>query len=204
MDCGLLYSAGKDSTLAALVLDRFFDVTLVSGRFGAVDVTEHGRATAEHGRDAADAVGFPFEPLDLDREVAERAVERMVDDGYPRNGIQMVHEHAVETLAATGDWDAVADGTRRDDRAPTVERPFAQSVEDRYGVEYLAPLAGFGRSTIDRLVEEHLVVESGPSEEIPKADYEMELRALMADEHGDGVVDDVFPEHTQSRVVGLR
>jgi len=67
-----------------------------------------------------------------------------------------------------------------------------------------APLAGFGRGAIDHLVEERLDVESGPSESVPKADYETELRALMADEYGESAVDDVFPEHTQSRVVGLR
>lgn len=197
MDCGLLYSAGKDSTLAALVLEDFFDVTLVSGSFGILDA-------AEQGREAAEAVGFPFESLALDTEVAEDAVERMVEDGYPSGGVQLVHEHALETLAATGEWDAVADGTRRDDRAPTVDRPLAQSVEDSFDVEYVAPLAGFGRGAIDRLVEERLVVESGPSESVPKADYETELRALMAEEYGEGVVNDVFPEHTQSRVVGLR
>ena len=197
MDCGLLYSAGKDSTLAALALDDFFDVTLVSGRFGVLDA-------AENGRDAAEAIGFPFEPLDLDRAVAERAVERMVDDGYPSEGIQIVHEHALEIIAGTGEFDAVADGTRRDDRAPTVARPLAQSVEDRFGVAYVAPLAGFGRGAIDRLVDERLVVEMGPSEGIPKADYETELRALMRSEYGEGTVDEVFPAHTQSRVVGVR
>lgn len=198
MDCGLLYSAGKDSTLAALVIADLFDVTLVSGSFGGED------GVADTGSAAADAVGFPFEPLDLDRAVAVDAVERMVDDGYPSSGIQMVHEHALETLAATGEFDAVADGTRRDDRAPTVDRPLAQSVEDRFGVEYVAPLAGFGRGAIDALVEEQLVVGSGPSESISTADYETELRALMAEEYGMDVVENVFPEHTQSRVVGLR
>jgi len=198
MDCGLLYSAGKDSTLAALVLADFFDVTLVSGHFGIVD------SVADTGNAAADAVGFPFEPLDLDRAVASEAVDRMVEDGYPSRGIQLVHEHALETLAATGEFDAVADGTRRDDRAPTVDRPLAQSVEDRFDVEYVAPLAGFGRGAVDSLVEERLVVESGPSESISKADYETELRALMADEYGPAAVDDVFPQHTQSRAVGRR
>lgn len=197
MDCGLLYSGGKDSTLAALVLDDFFDVTLVSGSFGIGDA-------AQHGREAAEAVGFPFETLTLEREVAVEAVKRMVEDGYPSEGIQIVHEHAVERIAADGEWDAIADGTRRDDRAPTVARPFAQSVEDRFDVEYVAPLAGFGRGAIDRLVEERLVVETGPSEQVPKADYETELRALMAEEYGERVVGDVFPDHTQSRVVDRR
>ncbi|MFC6974572.1 alpha hydrolase [Halomicroarcula sp. GCM10025709] len=198
MRCGLCYSAGKDSTLAALVLDPFYDVTLVSGTFGVVD--------PDPAREAADAVGFAHRTVDLDRAVAEAAVERMSADGFPRNAIQQVHEHAVETVAERADAldiDAVADGTRRDDRVPTIDRPLAQSVEDRFGVDYLAPLAGIGRGAIDAMAERELVVETGPSERIPKADYEVELRALLADEYGQAAVDEVFPEHTQSRVRGL-
>jgi predicted subunit of tRNA(5-methylaminomethyl-2-thiouridylate) methyltransferase len=71
-------------------------------------------------------------------------------------------------------------------------------------VDYLAPLSGFGRDAIDALVAERLRIESGPSESIPKADYETELRALLCAEHGDDAVADVFPEHAQSRVVGRK
>ena len=198
MRVGVLYSAGKDSTLAALLLDPFYDVTLVSGTFGVAD--------PEPARLAAEAVGFDHATLELDPDVARDAVDRMHADGYPRNGIQQVHEHAVEQLAET--WadrvDAIADGTRRDDRVPTVERPLAQSVEDRFGVDYIAPLAGIGRGAIDAMAADALVVETGPSAEIPKADYEVELRALLVDEFGEGAVDDIFPDHTQSRVRGRR
>jgi len=205
MRCALLYSGGKDSTLAALLLDPFYDVTLVSGSFGV-------RGT-DPARESATAVGFDHAPVELDPDVAHDAVEQMYDDGYPRNGIQRVHEHAVETVAS-GDWiadadgidtlDAVADGTRRDDRVPTIDRPLAQSVEDRFGVDYLAPLAGIGRGAIDAMAADRLVVESGPSAEIPKADYEVELRELLRERYGEGAVADIFPEHTQSRVRGLR
>ncbi|MFB6223719.1 MAG: alpha hydrolase [Haloarcula sp.] len=205
MRCALLYSGGKDSTLAALLLDPFYDVTLVSGTFGVRDTAP--------AREAATAVGFDHATVALDRDVACDAVEQMHEDGYPRNGIQQVHEHAVETVAS-GDWvggtdgidsiDAVADGTRRDDRVPTVDRPLAQSVEDRFDVDYLAPLAGIGRSAIDAMAADRLVVESGPSADVPKADYEVELRELLRERYGDGAVTDVFPEHTQSRVRGLR
>jgi predicted subunit of tRNA(5-methylaminomethyl-2-thiouridylate) methyltransferase len=205
MRCGLLYSGGKDSTLAALLLDPFYDVTLVSGSFGVCDT--------DPARESASAVGFDHATVDLDPDVAHDAIEQMHDDGYPRNGIQRVHEHAVETVAR-GDrladiddidtLDAVADGTRRDDRVPTIERPLAQSVEDRFGVDYLAPLAGIGRGAIDAMAADKLVVESGPSAEIPKADYEVELRELLRERYGEGTVADIFPEHTQSRVRGLR
>ncbi|MFB6124813.1 MAG: alpha hydrolase [Halanaeroarchaeum sp.] len=196
MRLGLLYSGGKDSTLAALFLDRFYEVTLVTAHF---DVTEDWR----HAKTAAEAVGFPFESLVLDREVAEQAVERMVADGYPRNGIQQVHEHALESLAQVPAFDAIADGTRRDDRVPTVSRAQAQSLEDRYDVDYLAPLSGFGRRAVDRLVDAELDVTVGPSEELAKGDYESELRALIATEYDETAVREVFPEHTQTVVDGL-
>ena len=195
MDLGLLYSGGKDSTLAALLLEDFYDVTLVTATFGVADAHEHARETAN-------VLGFEFETVELDGGMAEEAVEQMVADGYPRNGIQQVHLHALEAVAGMG-FDAVADGTRRDDRVPSVSRAQAQSLEDRHDVEYIVPLAGFGRSAVDSLVEETLDVTTGPSEQIPKADYEAELRALLAREHGEEAVSEVFPDHTQTYVRGF-
>jgi predicted subunit of tRNA(5-methylaminomethyl-2-thiouridylate) methyltransferase len=37
---------------------------------------------------------------------------------------------------------------------------------------------------------------------VPKADYEDELRTLIAEEHGEGTVDEVFPAHDQTYVHG--
>jgi len=194
MELALLYSGGKDSSLAAHLLDRFYDVRCVTGSFGLTDDWEHAeRAAAE--------LGFPFERVDLDRAVAEEAVETMLADGYPRNGIQRVHEHALDTIARH-DVDAIADGTRRDDRVPTVSRAQAQSLEDRHDIDYISPLSGFGRHAVDRLVEETFDVQQGPSEEVPKADYEDELRTLIAADHGEGTVDEVFPAHDQTYVHG--
>ncbi|PSQ23298.1 alpha hydrolase [Halobacteriales archaeon QS_9_67_15] len=200
-----LYSAGKDSALAAVLLDPFYDVTCCSCTFGL----DAGSTVAETAREASDAVGFPAATVELDESVAHDAIDRMVDDGYPREGIQLVHEHALETVASRAEVggravDAVADGTRRDDRAPAIDRPFARSLEDRHGIEYLRPLAGYGRSAIDELAGRVLRVETGPSQAIPTGDYETELRALMAAEYGADTVAEVFPEHVQSRVVGRR
>jgi predicted subunit of tRNA(5-methylaminomethyl-2-thiouridylate) methyltransferase len=196
METGLLYSGGKDSALAALFLDRFCDVTLLCGTFGITDDYEHARR-------AAAAIDLPSRRLDLDPAVASEATDRIVADGFPRNGIQQVHEHALERAATLG-YDAVADGTRRDDRVPTVPRSLAQSIEDRHGVAHLAPLAGFGRAAIDELAAGALTVESGPSAEIQKGDYEAELRALIAGEYGRDRVEELFPAHVQSRVTGRR
>ncbi|NKE37624.1 alpha hydrolase [Natronococcus sp. JC468] len=196
MELGLLYSGGKDSTLAALVLEEFYDVTLVTVSFGVSDDWKHARETAA-------SAGFDFERLELGTEVAREAVDRIREDGFPRNGIQHVHQRALEALAE-GRFDAVADGTRRDDRVPTVSRAQAQSLEDRHGVDYVAPLSGFGREAVDRLVEDRLEVTAGPSESIDRADYEGELRALIAAEDGPEAIEELFPDHEQTYVTGVR
>jgi len=200
-----LFSAGKDSALAAALLAPFYDPVLCSCTFDL----DGAPSVVETAREAGERVGFPVERVELDESVAREAVDRMVADGYPREGIQIVHEHALETVAVReavgGDtFVAVADGTRRDDRAPAVDRPFAQSLEDRHGIDYLRPLAGYGRGAIDDLADRLLEVQTGPSEAIPTGDYETELRALMAAEYGAESVSDVFPEHVQSRVLGRR
>ncbi|MFC6719407.1 asparagine synthase-related protein [Natrialbaceae archaeon GCM10025810] len=196
LSLGVLYSGGKDSTLAALLLAPFYDVTLTTAHFGVTDDWKHARATAE-------SAGFDFERLQLDPGVATEAVERIRDDGFPRNGIQLVHEHALERAAEAG-YDAIADGTRRDDRVPTVSRAQAQSLEDRHGVDYIAPLSGFGRGAVDRLTESRLDVTAGPSEEIPRADYEAELRTIIAEEDGEEAVRGLFPDHVQTHVTRVR
>ena len=196
MDAGVLYSGGKDSTLAACLIDEFTTVTLCCCTFGITDEYRHAM-------EAGEMLGFPVERVDLERTVAVDAIQQMIADGYPRTGIQQVHEHALERVA-DGEFDAVADGTRRDDRVPTVDRPLAQSIEDRFGVFHLAPLAGFGRGAIDRLVAERFVVETGPSEAIRKGDYEGELRTLLRREYDEDTVATIFPPHTQSRVTSRK
>ncbi|ELZ18189.1 hypothetical protein C478_00985 [Natrinema thermotolerans DSM 11552] len=196
MELGLLYSGGKDSTLAALLLEEFYDVTLLTAHFGISDDWQHARETAE-------SAGFAFERLECDPDVAREAVDRIREDGFPRNGIQHVHQHALERLA-TREFDAIADGTRRDDRVPTVSRAQAQSLEDRHDIDYIAPLSGFGRSAVDRLVDDRLDVTVGPSEEIDRADYEAELRALIAEVEGRAAIADYFPDHDQTYVTNIR
>ena len=199
MAVAVLFSAGKDSALAARLLDPFSDLVLCHCTFGiATDPP-----TTDVAASAADALDLPLATVDLDRSVAAEAVERMVADGYPRAGIQRVHEHALETVAGEA-VTVIADGTRRDDRVPAVDRSLARSIEDSHGVDYLRPLAGYGRSAVDEFAGRLLAVETGPSETLATADYETELRALLVAERGPESVREVFPEHTQSRVVGRR
>jgi hypothetical protein len=196
----VLFSGGKDSALAALLLEPHYDVTLVTCGFGLTALTDHAAESAA-------ALSLPHETRRLESAVLESAVDRLLADGYPNEAVQSVHEAAVERVAgaaAGAGWDVVADGTRRDDRTPTVARPFAQSVEDRFGVAHVAPLAGFGRGAVDALVDARLEVETGPSETLAKGDYETALRAALRGRAGDGAVVEVFPAHEQSRVVGRR
>ena len=196
MDAGVLFSGGKDSSLAALLLTDFYDVTLVHVGFGIGDAASNAETTAE-------ALGFPFARLELDEEVGEEVVAQLREDGFQRNGIQQLHERALDAVAAEG-YDAVADGTRRDDRVPSVSRAWAQSLEERHEIDYLSPLAGFGRRAVDRLVTETLQVEEAPATDLAKGDYEGELRELVREDGGEAAVDDVFPEHMQTRVTGRR
>jgi predicted subunit of tRNA(5-methylaminomethyl-2-thiouridylate) methyltransferase len=210
----VLFSGGKDSALAALLLEPFYDVTLVTVGFGVESAPEPGWGIARgthHAREAAEAIDLPHRVVSLPESVARQAAERTLADGYPREAIQSVHEQALEAVAeaVTAGTDdtavarpAIADGTRRDDRVPRLDRPAIQSLEDRHGVDYLVPLRGFGRGAVDQLAEARLEVAIGPSEELAKADYEAAIRTLIRREHGHERVAELFPEHTQSRVVG--
>jgi predicted subunit of tRNA(5-methylaminomethyl-2-thiouridylate) methyltransferase len=195
MDVGVLFSGGADSALAARLLEPHCTVTLVSCRFGSAD--------DDPVRESAAALGLSLERVALDGAVLDEAVETAHADGFPRNAIQAIHEHALETVA-TGSFGFLADGTRRDDRTPTVPRAVAQRIEDRHGVGHLAPLAGIGHRSVDALESALLDVETGPSETLTTGDYETELRSALADRFGRDRVDEVFPDHEQSRVVGRR
>ena len=195
MDVGVLFSGGADSALAARLLEPHCSVTLVSCRFAPVDT--------DPVHESAVALSLPFERTVLDEAVLDTAAETAHADGFPRNAIQDIHEHALETVAA-GSFGFVADGTRRDDRTPTVPRSVAQRIEDRHGVGHLAPLAGIGHRAVDALQSASLEVVTGPCESIAVGDYETELRSAIADRFGRARVDEVFPDHDQSRVVGRR
>ena len=196
MRVGLLFSGGTDSTLAALLLDPYFDVTLITVHFG---VTDQWRRAEE----VASAVGLPFKSLALERQLAEDALDQILADGYHRHGIDALHLAALEAVAASG-YDTVADGTRRDDRVPSVSRAKVQRLENTYDVDYVAPLSGFGRRAVDLLADRLLKIEVGPIAEIQRPDYETELRALGI-ERGDGdALTDVFSKRQQTAVTGLQ
>jgi predicted subunit of tRNA(5-methylaminomethyl-2-thiouridylate) methyltransferase len=73
MDVGLLYSGGKDSTLAGFLLDPIAAVTCLCCTFGITDDIAHARASAR-------TVGFDSRTVRLDETVAREAAAEIVDD----------------------------------------------------------------------------------------------------------------------------
>jgi predicted subunit of tRNA(5-methylaminomethyl-2-thiouridylate) methyltransferase len=191
MKAGVLFSGGKDSTLAALLLSPFVDVELVTVNFGIVP---------NDAAEVAKILGLSFKSLDVEAEIATSIVDSMIADGFPNNGINEIHKIALERAAGT--YVIVADGTRRDDKVPMLSASAARSLEDACGVKYVRPLLGYGRSFIDELVAEHFDVVYG---ECVSFDYEVELREVMRTIYGEESIFDVFPKsHQQSKVVALK
>ena len=193
MDILVLFSGGKDSSLSAILLEPFFDVTLVTCNFGF-------RETWNPAAKVASELGFPHEVLQLDGAILGSACEIAVSDGYPNRAINHIHGCALSCAAAG--HGTIADGTRRDDRVPMLKLPDARRIEDIYGCMYVRPLLGYGRRAVDALVSDHLEIAEDESEKIEKSDYEVELRAMIKERHGAGMVHEIFPgRHLQSRVV---
>ncbi len=192
-----LYSGGKDSSLSAWILTRLgYEVRLVTVSFGILDNWRFARETAER-------LSFEHRVLYLPRESLEKAADMAVKDGHPNNAIQFIHERALEELASLPEVERISDGTRRDDRVPFLDLPKARSLEDRFNVAYIRPLLGLGYKTIRELTERLFVVEIRESEELEKADYEVELRHLLRERGIDPL--EIFPKrHYQSRVLGWR
>ncbi|MEA1894577.1 MAG: alpha hydrolase [Euryarchaeota archaeon] len=193
MDIFVLFSGGKDSSLSAVMLEPFFNVTLATCNFGFVEAWKPAAKVASE-------LGFPHEVLRIDGAILESAYELAVSDGYPNRAINYIHSCALSSAAAG--HGTIADGTRRDDRVPMLDLSDARRIEDRSGCMYVRPLLGYGRHAVDALVNDHLEIAEDESEEIEKSDYEVELRAMIEERHGAGMVHEIFPRHhLQSRVV---
>lgn len=196
MDVFVLFSGGKDSSLSAILLEPFFDVTLVTCNFGFAETWGAAELVASE-------LGFPHRVMQIDDTILEVAYEMATRDGYPNRAINHIHTCALE-CAASGHA-VIADGTRRDDRVPMLKLPDVQRLEDTRKCTYIRPLLGYGRRAVDALVNIHLKIEENESEKIEKSDYEVELRAIIEARHGHEMVRTIFPgRHLQSRVIGRR
>ncbi len=191
----VLFSGGKDSSLSAILLSPFFEVELVTFSFGITDSWIHAQESAR-------AIGFPWRKLKLKRDLLERAVEMIISDGFPRNGINLIHRNAIEI--ASEKYTYIADGVRRDDISPKLTEREISSIESRLNISYISPLAGYSRKAVDHLAKSYFIIEEGKSENMKKGDYEDEIRAFIRNRLSEELIYEVFPSHIQSRVIALK
>lgn len=191
MKTAVLYSGGKDSSLMAVILSKLgYDVELVTINFGKFDSSIPARKSAH-------SLGFKHRVIKLDEKILSDAVDMIIKDNFPNNGINYIHHTVLEILA--DDYDVIADGTRREDRIPKLTFPEIQSLEDRKNIQYLN-LTGIGYKTINDTSSRLFNLQKSESNIHNSSDYEMEIR-VMLEEKGYNT-DEIFPQHIQSRVIG--
>jgi predicted subunit of tRNA(5-methylaminomethyl-2-thiouridylate) methyltransferase len=193
MKAAILFSGGKDSALTTLLLEPFFDqIELITFTFGQ---DESWKVAAS----AAKQLGHFHRRLVFDQTVLDKSLEILLLTGYPNDALNYVHSIAVETLAR--EFEFVADGTRRDDRAPKMSQEAVRSMEDHLKMHYLRPLAGLGGKTIRAMASKYLDFDEELSEKYPASDFEVGLRYALINRHGQEEVDRIFPRnHTHTRV----
>ena len=195
MKAGVLYSGGKDSSIVAVILKKLgYEVELITVNFG---VYPSWKAAAE----SSSNLGFKHRILMADPDILKDAVDTIINDGFPNNGINHIHKYALELAAK--DYSLVADGTRRDDKVPKLDFNEIRSFEDRNGVEYIN-LGGFGHKSINSLSKTLFEVKKELSSRENNSDYEIEIRFLISELEGDELAFKIFPEHLQSSVIGWR
>jgi predicted subunit of tRNA(5-methylaminomethyl-2-thiouridylate) methyltransferase len=194
MKVGVLYSGGKDSSLAAIMLGTYYQVELNTFVFDPDRLIPSVEA-------AAKALGFPIKKRVFQKGLLNEMVDLVMEKGYPNDAINRVHQSAVESLA--GEYSVVGDGTRFNDRVPMLSRAVVQSLGNRTGCSYVRPLLGYVRPEVDRLVDRFLIVEYGETGTIPNGDYETEIREAFRARGLDCA--SLFPQHhDQSLVVGRK
>jgi hypothetical protein len=192
MKVGLLYSGGKDSSLAAILLSRDYSVELNTFVFNPNREVPEVAAAAE-------ALGLPWRKKTFASGFIDEVIGILNRCGYPNEAINEIHRRSLCALAQ--EYEVVADGTRFLDRVPMLTPAEVQSFEDRMGVSYIRPLLGIGRREIERLVGQMLTVVYGETSTIPNGDYEHEIRDEMTRRGIDWSA--IFPHnHQQSLVTG--
>lgn len=191
MKAGVLYSGGKDSTLAAVLLGRDYDVELVTFVFDPNHTVPSIEAAAKE-------TGFPWKKQVFAPGFLDDVISMIVEDGHPANAINEIHRRSLCALAQ--EYEVVADGTRRDDRVPMRTQSEVQSIEMKYGVSYVRPLLGIGKREIIRLCDRSFEIAFGETGQIANGDFESEIRTEMVLRGIDLVP--LFPKnHEQSLVM---
>ena len=194
MKAGVLFSGGKDSSLAALLLAENYEVELNTFVFSPDSVIPQIEQ-------AAAVLGFPHYKRVFSPELLDEVVEMIIQCGYPSGAIQRIHREAVRALC---DWyEVIGDGTRFGDRVPLLTDDEVRSISDGRGCSYVRPLIGYPKREVQRLAARYLVVSYGETGQIRSGDYENEIRREL---DGRGTpASSLFPlNHEQSLVIARR
>ena len=193
MKAAVLYSGGKDSSFVAVMLARLgLDVELYTANFGVYDSYIPASKSAK-------SLGFKHNVLKMDKDILKATCERILEDGFPNEGIKYIHSQTVEKLAE--DHDIIADGTRRDDRTPKLGINQIKSLEDRKNVQYIN-LNSFGHKSVKMITESMFEISKEKSNRDNSSDFEVEIRTMIDDMGANSL--DIFPEHYQTRVIGYK
>ncbi len=197
MKASILFSGGKDSCLVAIILSKFFDIELVTTSFGVLDNWKQAKNIAKK-------LGFPFKVLKLDKKILEKALDQVIKDGFPNNGIKYIHHEALKELAM--DSSIIADGVRRDDLVPVLSASEIRQMEDKYNIHFIQPLAGYSRKTVDLLVDQFFIIEEyKSSSDFIGAEYEFELKEMIKQKYSAEKNKEIFPaNHTHSIVLEVK
>ncbi len=191
MKAGVLYSGGKDSSLAAMFLSRDYEVELLTFVFDENHAVPSIKAAAKE-------LGFPWKKVAFASGFLDEVVEMIVHDGHPANAINEIHRRSLS--AAAEEYEVVADGTRRDDRVPMRTPSEVQSFEMKQKVSYIRPLLGIGKTEILRIAERFFEIAYGETGTIANGDYESEIRTELIRRGVDYMP--LFPKnHEQSLVI---
>lgn len=194
MKAGVLFSGGKDSALAALMLSRDYVVELNTFVFSPEREIPGVAA-------AADVLGLPLVKRVFEDGLLDEVVDMILRCGYPADAINMVHRKAVISLCR--EYRVVGDGTRFNDRVPVLARDEVQQIGDLYGCSYLRPLLGYVKPEVKRLAARMLEVVYGETGMIENGDYEHEIRSGISSRGIDPAA--YFPpDHEQSLVIGVK
>jgi tRNA methyltransferase len=195
MKAGVLYSGGKDSSLVAVILRKLgYEVELLTVNFGIFD-------SWKPAANSANSLGFKHSILNGDKAIIEDAVDMILEDGFPNNGINYVHKQSLNIIAEN--YKIVADGTRRDDKIPKLKKNEIRCFEDKGEVEYIT-IEGFGHKTIKNLSKNWFEIQKEKSNLKNNSDYEIEIRYLITNLKGKKITENIFPDHLQSRVLGWK
>ena len=189
----VLYSGGKDSSFVAVMLKRLgLDVELCTANFGVYDSYIPASMSAQ-------SLGFKHSVLKMDYDILDKTCDRIMDDGFPNDGIKYIHAQTVEKIAE--EYDIIADGTRRDDRTPKLNVNQIRSLEDRKDVQYIN-LDSFGHKSVKLITSNLFEISHEKSNRDNSSDFEVEIRTLIDEKGGNSL--DIFPEHYQTRVIGYK